>query len=78
MDLGCICLFVFLLHFMSWLPLSYVSMIMIEPNSQIESASYIEAASKIEATSQAKAALYFETVFMMQARLYYSLRHPQE
>ena len=43
---------------MSRLPLSYVSMIMIEPNSQIESASYIEAASKIEATLQAKEAVY--------------------
>ena len=65
MDLGCICLFVFLLHFMSRLPLSYVSMIMIEPNSQIESASYIEAASKIEATLQAKAASHFEAVYMI-------------
>ena len=63
MDLGCICLFVFLLHFMSRLPLSYVSMI--EPNSQIESASYIEAASKIEATLQAKAASHFEAVYMI-------------
>ena len=49
------CRLVFL-YFMSRLPLSYASMKMIEPASQIEAASRIEPASSLEATSHIEVA----------------------